>query len=124
RRHTRFSRDWSSDVCSSDLLDLAPGEEVEITVTSVGPEVENLEIRTADGVLAQGPPGRLTATLRAGDPTYVVAVATGGPHQRTFHGSGAYAHTSPVYLNVAGARVARPEDVRWCLGWLDRLEEV
>src|SRR5690606_40495456 len=23
RRHTRFSRDWSSDVCSSDLLRLA-----------------------------------------------------------------------------------------------------
>src|SRR5690606_40767315 len=23
RRHTRFSRDWSSDVCSSDLPDLA-----------------------------------------------------------------------------------------------------
>src|SRR6266511_4938492 len=23
RRHTRFSRDWSSDVCSSDLLDAA-----------------------------------------------------------------------------------------------------
>src|SRR5690606_39796868 len=22
RRHTRFSRDWSSDVCSSDLIDL------------------------------------------------------------------------------------------------------
>src|SRR5690606_40177204 len=22
RRHTRFSRDWSSDVCSSDLLEL------------------------------------------------------------------------------------------------------
>src|SRR5690606_41096600 len=25
RRHTRFSRDWSSDVCSSDLLLIAPG---------------------------------------------------------------------------------------------------
>src|SRR5207302_2256027 len=24
RRHTRFSRDWSSDVCSSDLGDLLP----------------------------------------------------------------------------------------------------
>src|SRR5690606_39457636 len=24
RRHTRFSRDWSSDVCSSDLLFLPP----------------------------------------------------------------------------------------------------
>src|SRR5690606_40137743 len=33
RRHTRFSRDWSSDVCSSDLCDIPrqkgqrPGEE-------------------------------------------------------------------------------------------------
>src|SRR2546429_4151507 len=25
RRHTRCSRDWSSDVCSSDLADLDPG---------------------------------------------------------------------------------------------------
>src|SRR5690606_41066698 len=25
RRHTRFSRDWSSDVCSSDLLDPEEG---------------------------------------------------------------------------------------------------
>src|SRR5690606_40715367 len=24
RRHTRFSRDWSSDVCSSDLLSFGP----------------------------------------------------------------------------------------------------
>src|SRR5690606_40409138 len=26
RRHTRFSRDWSSDVCSSDLFDLRYAE--------------------------------------------------------------------------------------------------
>src|SRR5690606_20123247 len=25
RRHTRFSRDWSSDVCSSDLPEASPG---------------------------------------------------------------------------------------------------
>src|SRR5690606_39545739 len=25
RRHTRFSRDWSSDVCSSDLLEILVG---------------------------------------------------------------------------------------------------
>src|SRR5690606_40507972 len=25
RRHTRFSRDWSSDVCSSDLTGFRPG---------------------------------------------------------------------------------------------------
>src|SRR5207302_5798968 len=28
RRHTRFSRDWSSDVCSSDLLILTTKREV------------------------------------------------------------------------------------------------
>src|SRR5690606_41015767 len=28
RRHTRFSRDWSSDVCSSDLGTGARGEQV------------------------------------------------------------------------------------------------
>src|SRR5690606_7551975 len=26
RRHTRFSRDWSSDVCSSDLLIFTPNK--------------------------------------------------------------------------------------------------
>src|SRR5690606_40137797 len=26
RRHTRFSRDWSSDVCSSDLVDDRPAQ--------------------------------------------------------------------------------------------------
>src|SRR5687768_18297733 len=26
RRHTRCSRDWSSDVCSSDLISILPGQ--------------------------------------------------------------------------------------------------
>src|SRR5690606_40243958 len=29
RRHTRFSRDWSSDVCSSDLMKKKPPQPVE-----------------------------------------------------------------------------------------------
>ncbi|SEL33585.1 CehA/McbA family metallohydrolase [Nonomuraea pusilla] len=107
-----------------DSLDLAPGEEVEITVASAGPEVETLEIRTADGVLAQGPPHRLTARLTLDRPTYVVAVATGGPHPRSQHRMGAYAQTSPVYLDMAGEHVVREADVRWCLAWLDRLETI
>ncbi|TDD07705.1 hypothetical protein E1292_12900 [Nonomuraea deserti] len=105
-----------------DTLDLAPGQRAEIVVTSIGPEVERLEIRTAEGVLAQGPPGRLAATLVADEPTYVVAVATGPPHPRTLHRRGVHAHTSPVYVDVAGSHVAREADVRWCLAWLDRLE--
>src|SRR5207302_3048517 len=40
RRHTRFSRDWSSDMCSSDLIPmlvhwflerLAPGDSIQVT---------------------------------------------------------------------------------------------
>ncbi|MFF5205062.1 CehA/McbA family metallohydrolase [Streptosporangium sp. NPDC000396] len=107
-----------------DTLDLTPGERVEIRVSSIGPEVEALEIRTAEGVLAQGPPSGLVTELVVEEPTYVVAVATGGPHPRSCHPSGAYAHTSPVYLDVAGAHVARRADVLWCLAWLDALEEV
>src|SRR5690606_28538221 len=37
RRHTRFSRDWSSDVCSSDLTD---GHNVALNVNAVG--IQNL----------------------------------------------------------------------------------
>src|SRR5436309_11421322 len=38
RRHTRFSRDWSSDVCSSDLVAVALG----ILVMAVGARSESL----------------------------------------------------------------------------------
>src|SRR5690606_40932473 len=31
RRHTRFSRDWSSDVCSSDLLEVDANREQQTT---------------------------------------------------------------------------------------------
>src|SRR5690606_40114707 len=33
RRHTRFSRDWSSDVCSSDLLPDLPAVDLRIVPT-------------------------------------------------------------------------------------------
>src|SRR5690606_40056246 len=34
-RHTRFSRDWSSDVCSSDLVRIEGGESIRLNVNSV-----------------------------------------------------------------------------------------
>ncbi|MBG0817593.1 CehA/McbA family metallohydrolase [Planomonospora sp. ID82291] len=131
-----------------DALDLPAGARVTVTARAVGPEVERLELRTADGVIAVGPGGgvtvagpgggvtvagpggapggapvtEVTAELVVTEPTYVVAVASGGPHERSFHPTGVHAHTSPVHLDVDGRRVARPEDVRWCLEWLDGLE--
>src|SRR5690606_39446636 len=44
RRHTRFSRDWSSDVCSSDLVELHG------TGTPVGDPVEATALGDALGV--------------------------------------------------------------------------
>src|SRR5207237_7370485 len=32
RRHTRFKCDWSSDVCSSDLLEFSPDHRAELTL--------------------------------------------------------------------------------------------
>ncbi|MFG2000771.1 CehA/McbA family metallohydrolase [Spirillospora sp. NPDC048911] len=104
-------------------LDLAPGTRVTITVRTIGPEVTGVQVRTAEGVLAEGPPDELTAELVVAEPTYVVAVVTGPSNPRSYHYSGSYAHTSPVYLDVGGAHVARRSDVRWCLDYLDALEE-
>jgi glutathione S-transferase len=33
------------------------------------------------------------------------------------------AHTSPVYVDLGGRRVARGDDARWCLALLKRLEQ-
>jgi hypothetical protein len=106
-----------------DTVEPRPGDRVRVTAHAIGPEVERLVIRTADGVLAEGPPGELTAELVVRAPTYVVAVADGGPHPRSLF-TGVYAHTSPVYLDVRRRRVARPTDVRWCLDWIERLEKL
>src|SRR5690606_39317168 len=56
RRHTRFSRDWSSDVCSSDLVSVDVDDRVTLQVTDDGRGIEpggrrsglrNLEERAA-----------------------------------------------------------------------------
>ncbi|KAB2344361.1 CehA/McbA family metallohydrolase [Actinomadura rudentiformis] len=106
-----------------DTLDLELGTRVTITVRTIGPEVTGIQLRTAEGVLAEGPPPELTAELVVDVPTYVVAVVTGPRNPRSYHHSGSYAHTSPVYLDVGGAHVAHERDVRWCLDYLDALEE-
>src|SRR2546429_6951111 len=47
RRHTRCSRDWSSDVCSSDLrqalvdaVEIASGQAMRLTLVKVGPPAD------------------------------------------------------------------------------------
>lgn len=106
-----------------DTLDRAPGDRVRVTARVTGPRVDRLVLRTADGVLAQGPPAEITAELVVGAPTYIVAVAEGGRDPYSPF-TGVFAHTSPVYVDVRGRRVAREKDLRWCLEWLGLLEEL
>ncbi|MFI6322469.1 CehA/McbA family metallohydrolase [Nonomuraea sp. NPDC050556] len=97
-------------------LDLSPGDSVQVHARVIGPQAETVRILTADGELAAGPPGEVSAELSVVWPTYVVAVAEGGGLVR--------AHTSPVYLDVERRRVAREEDVTFCLRWLELLEDL
>src|SRR5690606_39993815 len=46
RRHTRFSRDWSSDVCSSDLGQCATTETMTIIVNAIPSTPTGDEIQT------------------------------------------------------------------------------
>ncbi|MBF8192934.1 CehA/McbA family metallohydrolase [Nonomuraea sp. K274] len=110
------------------------GDRISVTARAIGPEVAAVRIRTADGVRAGGERLRdedggrdealsVTADLRLDGPTYVVAEVLCDPHPRTMTSTG-YALTSPVYVDVDGRQVAREEDVRWCLEWLDLLEDL
>ncbi|TDD68925.1 hypothetical protein E1262_14365 [Jiangella aurantiaca] len=108
-------------------LDVAPGTTLRVRAHVRGPGAERLRVYTADGVLAEAAAtdgeAELAATLAVTEPTFVVAVADGGGHAEVL-ADRAMAHTSPVHVDVAGERVARPDHARWCLEWLARLEKL
>jgi hypothetical protein len=104
------------------VLDRPDGSRLTVTVTTQGPGVERLTIVGADGVhLEKTGERELRAELTLDGPTWIAAVARGGEHPDTLD-AGVFAHTSPVFLDVAGERVARRADARWCLDLLDRLQ--
>jgi hypothetical protein len=105
------------------VLDLAAGDRLDIRARVQGPGAEHLTLVGPDGVMAAGDPGselRLETTLDG--PAWIAAVARGPGHPNTLDRS-VLAHTSPVYIDVAGRRVGRVADARWCLGFLDTVEE-
>src|SRR2546430_13938345 len=54
RRHTRFDCDWSSDVCSSDLLQRQLGEQESTTRTQRTLELEQRRLAEQDRTRAAG----------------------------------------------------------------------
>src|SRR5690606_11162416 len=61
-RHTRFSRDWSSDVCSSDLHDRSISEDPLLTAAIGAQYVNGIEGKDQDGNLLPEAEGYLKAT--------------------------------------------------------------
>jgi hypothetical protein len=107
------------------VLDLAAGDRLGIRARVQGPGAEHLTLVGPDGVIAESDAAselRFETTLEDG-PTWIAAVTRGAGHPNTLDES-VLAHTSPVYVDVAGQRVARVADARWCLQFLDTLEQL
>ena len=110
-----------------DRIDLTAPQRLTVIVSVSGVGADTVEIRTGAGVAASfdvpAEGGRFQAQVEIVEPTFVVAVAT-GPMSPDILGWYAYAHTSPIYVDVLGVRVARAEDALWCLDWLDEFESL
>src|SRR6266704_4957410 len=136
RRHTRSKRDWSSDVCSSDLVNVVVGNrsEVEVAVGTAEPEeaarrllARGVEIafvkKGGDGVLVATADGMTTVPPRP------VEVVNGLGAGDAFGGAlvhGLLAGWDPVrcarYANAAGAIVASRLACADAMPTLDELE--
>jgi hypothetical protein len=107
------------------VLDLRPGDTLEIRACVRGPGAERLILVGPDGILAEGdamPHGEIRFQMSlANGPLWIAAVARGSFHPNTLDAK-VLAHTSPVYADVNGERVARAGAARWCLDFLDTLE--
>jgi hypothetical protein len=98
-----------------------------VTAVVDGPGVMTLEILTSKGRLEaiDVVDGRatLTAELHADESDFVVAMAHGPCHTDVLDRQ-VFAHTSPVYIDVGGAPVRNPDDLMWCLRWIDLFEDL
>jgi hypothetical protein len=109
-----------------DPVEVAAGGRLPVTVRCQGPGVERLELVGPDGVLARAEAGgeatpAIDTAVEVDGSTWLCAVARGPGHPSVL-GPVVFAHTSPVWVEVAGRPVRRPASARWLLDWLDRFE--
>ena len=104
------------------VLDLAVGDRLDVRARARGAGAETLTLVGPDGVMAEGDAGsELRLDMEVDGPTWISAVTRGPSHPNTLDES-VLAHGSPVYVDVAGRRVARSADAQWCLEFLDTFE--
>jgi hypothetical protein len=108
-------------------VSLGEPRQVRAVARATGVGVERPEIVGPTEVLAavdtapNAGTSELVADLDITQPIWIAAVARGSSHPDVL-GPQVYAHSSPIWIDVAGRTVERTVDAAWCLDWLDRLE--
>jgi hypothetical protein len=104
------------------VLDLTRGDLLNIRARVQGAGAERLSLVGPDGIIAEtSADHELRHRAQLDRPIWIALVARGPSHPNTLDAA-VLAHTSPVYIDIAGARVQRAADAEWCLEFLDRLE--
>jgi hypothetical protein len=104
-------------------IDATPGVTLRVRAHVEGPGVEVLEAVGPDSAVATTSGSDIESVLTVTEPLWIAAVARGPGHPSVL-GPTVFAHTSPVYIDVRGERVGRPDSARWCLDWIDRVERL
>lgn len=105
------------------VLDVANGQRVPVRATVTGGGVQRLVLHGPDGELASTQGDVVELDLAVTEPSWIAAAAYGDSDPHTL-GAPVFAHTTPVYLDIASRRVAKPHSARWCLRALDLLEDL
>ena len=103
------------------LIDVNPGSKLRVRAHVEGPGVEVLEAVGPDGAVSTTTGSDVESVVTVTKPMWIAAVARGRGHPSVL-GPTVFAHTSPVYIDIDGERVGRPDSARWCLDWLERVE--
>ena len=105
------------------VLNATSGTTVRVRAHVEGPGAKTLALVGPEGEIARGAGPDLEVELMVTEPGWVAAIAR-GPGHRDVLGPTVFAHTSPVYIEFEGRRIARPASARWCLDWLERVEHL
>jgi hypothetical protein len=111
-----------------DEIGAQPGQVlcVEGTATSSVP-IDRLELIVNGDVVASaesdngGRRARISYDLPLGGSCWIALRCSGAKNELVLDPDGAFAHTSPVYVAVAGAPLAQRDDAAYFVGWIERL---
>ena len=105
-------------------LDRRPGDRLPVHARVTGTGVQRLVLNGPDGIIASTDSDQLEHEVTVDHSGLWLAAAAHGDDDPHTPGAPVFAHTTPVYVDVAGQRVFRPESAQWCLALLDGLEKL